>query len=102
MRLVASCNGSAQGDSRQVATDQLSLNEQSDCRGAPRDRDRWGGALGVWVVSHLWPVALLVALLPYAALLVCVFIVRRTGDTRGLRDFAVVIRALTRRRDDPP
>lgn len=46
--------------------------------------------------------ALLLVLLPYAVLATCIFIVRRTGSTAGLRDFAEVVRALIRRRGDPP
>lgn len=46
--------------------------------------------------------ALLLALLPYAVLVTCIFIVVRTGSTRGLRDFAEVVRAIMRRGDPPP
>jgi hypothetical protein len=46
-------------------------------------------------------IALLVALLPYAVLVTCIFIVLHTGSTRGLRDFAEVVRAIMRRGAPP-
>jgi len=52
------------------------------------------------VPNSLKLAALLLALLPYAVL--GIFIVMRTGSTSGLRDFAEVVRALCRRRADPP
>jgi hypothetical protein len=53
------------------------------------------------VPSLITIAAVLLALLPYAVLATCVFIVVRTGSTRGLRDFAEVVRAIMRRGAPP-